>query len=101
MNIKNHVMLIRLLILLMESEQPKFDVIVIGLSCVGLSAVYHLSKKGYRVLGLERYGESGALGTASHGEARLWRLRHEDKRYTEMMQESLGLWKELENTVGK
>ena len=68
---------------------------------MGLSAVYHLSRKGYKVLGLERYGESGALGTASHGEARLWRLRHDDERYTKMMGESLELWKELEESEGK
>ena len=54
-----------------------------------------------KVLGLEKYKDSGALGTCSYGPTRIWRLSHNDDRYTKMMEESLEIWREIEKESGK
>ena len=75
--------------------------IIVGLGCVGLSTAYYLTKQGLKVLGLEKYSDSGSIGTASYGHTRIWRLSHNDDRYTQMMSESLEIWKEIEEKCGQ
>jgi len=48
----------------METE---FDVIVVGLSCAGLSTAYHCAKAGLKVIGFEANEVSGDMGTSSYG----------------------------------
>ncbi|MFM8313297.1 MAG: FAD-dependent oxidoreductase, partial [Deltaproteobacteria bacterium] len=74
----------------------KLDVIVIGLGGMGSSALYHLARKGSKVLGLEQFTEAHALGS-SHGKTRLIRKAYfEHPEYVPLLQESYRLWDELE-----
>ena len=72
------------------------DVIVIGLGCSGLSATYHLSKNGYKVIGLERLANSGAMGSGSFGTTRIWRYIDFEDKYTRMMEQAMKTWREVE-----
>lgn len=70
--------------------------IIVGLGCVGLSAAYYCTKMGLRVLGLERFAESGSIGTSSYGHTRIWRLGHPEDVGMHMQIEALEIWKEIE-----
>jgi sarcosine oxidase len=78
-----------------------FDVIIVGLGCVGLSTAYYCSKQGLRVLGLERYSNSGSLGSGSAGYGRIWRYMHTEDRFAKMQEEAMEIWRELEHSTGK
>jgi sarcosine oxidase len=81
----------------MESKnQIDFDVIVIGLGCVGLSSTFYLSRNGLKVLGLEKNPSSGALGSGSYSFGRIWRVIDKDPRYNQMQEEALTIWREVE-----
>ena len=73
-------------------QDDSYDVIIVGLGCVGLSSAYHLSRKGLKVLGLEKYSHSGALGTSSSGHCRIFRYMHECDRYYDMQVESIRIF---------
>ena len=75
---------------------PDYDVIIVGLGCVGISAAYYCSKMGLKVLGFERFAEPGSIGTSSYGYTRIWRHAHPEQRYTDMQLEALEIWRELE-----
>lgn len=79
----------------------EYDVIVVGLGCVGLSTSLYCAKKGLKVLGLEMYSRPGSMGTSSFGETRLWRITHGSKFKNDMMKEALKLWKEMEELSGE
>ncbi|MFE4254595.1 FAD-dependent oxidoreductase [Streptomyces sp. NPDC056910] len=51
---------------------PTYDVIVIGLGGMGSAAAHHLSARGARVLGLEKFGPVHNRGS-SHGGSRITR----------------------------
>ena len=58
----------------MDSKHSRhYDVIVIGVGGMGSSTAYHLSKRGYRVLGLEQFNIPHTQGS-SHGITRIIRL---------------------------
>ena len=57
--------------------QKKYDIIVVGLGCAGLGTALYCARRGYKVLGLERNKESGALGTSSFGHTRIYRITHD------------------------
>ncbi len=79
----------------------KFDVIVLGLGANGSSAVYHLSKTGYRVCGIDRFTPPHTLGS-SHGQSRIIRQAyHESPMYVPLVKEAYNLWNELEQVWGK
>ena len=82
------------------TEKP-VDAIIVGLGCAGLGAAFYLSRMGLKVLGLERNYSSGAFGTSSCGETRIWRRSNPEKMDVEMMDESLALWKEIERETGE
>ena len=50
-----------------------YDTIVVGVGGMGSAAVYHLARRGQRVLGLEQYDIPHQLGS-SHGVSRIIRL---------------------------
>ena len=50
----------------------KYDVIVIGIGAVGSAVCYHLTKRGVRVLGIEKFDIPHAQGS-SHGFSRNFR----------------------------
>ena len=43
---------------------PIFDVIVVGLGAIGSACVYHLAKRGVRVLGIEQFDIAHPLGSS-------------------------------------
>jgi sarcosine oxidase len=78
-----------------------FDVIVLGLGANGSSAVYHLSKTGSKVLGIDRFTPPHTHGS-SHGQSRIIRQAyHENPLYVPLVKEAYNLWYEIEKTAGK
>jgi sarcosine oxidase len=76
--------------------QASFDVIVLGLGGMGSAAAAHLSRRGQRVLGLERFGPAHAHGS-SHGRSRVFRLAYfEDPAYVPLLLRAFELWQELD-----
>lgn len=79
----------------------RYDVIVIGVGGMGSAAVYHLARRGKRVLGLERYDIPHAMGS-SHGVTRIIRLAYyEHPSYVPLLRRSYELWRELEKQFGE
>ena len=77
-----------------------FDTIVLGLGAMGSAALYHLARRGARVLGIDRFAPPHALGS-SHGDTRITRLAiGEGERYTPLVLRSHELWRELEAETG-
>jgi len=77
----------------------RFDTIVIGIGGMGSAAVYHLAKRGQRVLGLERFDIPHSMGS-SHGVTRIIRLAYyEHPSYVPLLRRAYELWRELETTV--
>jgi sarcosine oxidase len=73
-----------------------FDVIVIGVGGMGSAAVYHLARRGVRVLGLEQFDIPNDLGS-SHGLTRIIRLAYwEHPAYVPLLRRAYELWHELE-----
>jgi sarcosine oxidase len=78
-----------------------YDVIVLGLGGMGSSALWHLARRGVRVLGLERYDLGHAMGS-SHGFNRIIRLAYfEHPDYVPLLRRAYELWRETENLSGK
>jgi len=73
-----------------------YDVIIIGIGCVGVSTCYQLSKTNMNVLGLEQYNVPNNHGS-SHGSSRIFRLAyHEGEKYIPMLYDSMNMWQKLE-----
>ena len=79
----------------------EYDVIVVGLSCAGLSTAYYCAKKGLKVLGLEQYSCPGSVGASSFGETRQWSALFPTEFKNSMMWDAVKLWKELEEESGE
>jgi len=76
-----------------------YDVIVIGLGGMGSAAVYHLARRGRKVLGLERFDIPHDRGS-SHGINRIIRLAYaEHSDYVPLLQRAYQLWREIEYEV--
>jgi sarcosine oxidase len=77
----------------------RFDTIVIGVGGMGSAAVYHLAKRGQRVLGLERFDIPHSMGS-SHGVNRIIRLAYyEHPSYVPLLKRAYELWRDLERQV--
>jgi sarcosine oxidase len=73
-----------------------FDVVVIGLGAMGSAALYHLARRGVRVLGIERFAPGHENGS-SHGQTRIIRLGYfEHPSYVPLLRRAYQLWRELE-----
>src|SRR5437764_5803649 len=80
---------------------PDFDVIVVGLGAMGSAALYELSRRGKRVLGLEAF-EAGHRMGSSHGESRVIRLAYfEHPNYVPLLQRAYDRWADLEHESGE
>ena len=78
-----------------------FDVIVAGLGINGSSALYHLSKTGCKVLGIDQFTPPHARGS-SHGQSRIIRQAyHENPLYVPFVREAYKYWYEIQATSGK
>ncbi|HSS71239.1 MAG TPA: N-methyl-L-tryptophan oxidase, partial [Casimicrobiaceae bacterium] len=79
----------------------RFPTIVLGLGAMGSAALYHLARKGQRVLGIDRYSPPHAYGS-THGDTRVTRLAiGEGGEYTPLAVRSHELWRELERESGQ
>src|SRR5437764_2356770 len=80
---------------------PDFDVIVVGLGAMGSAALYELSRRGKRVLGLEAFEPGHRLGSF-HGESRVIRLAYfEHPNYVPLLQRAYALWDEVQRESGE
>jgi sarcosine oxidase len=78
-----------------------FDAIVVGVGGMGSATAYHLAKRGWSVLGLERFDIPNAMGS-SHGVTRIIRLAYyEDVAYVPLLRRAYELWDELERGFGE
>ena len=82
------------------SEQH-FDAIVVGVGGMGSAAVYHLARRGKRVLGLERFDIPNDMGS-SHGVTRIIRLAYfEHPSYVPLLKRAYALWRELQDVAAE
>jgi sarcosine oxidase len=76
-----------------------YDAIVLGVGGMGSAALYHLARRGLRLLGIERYNIPHEMGS-SHGLTRIIRLAYyEHPSYVPLLRRAYELWRQLENTV--
>jgi len=79
----------------------RYDVVVVGVGGMGSAALYHLARRGKRVLGLERFDIPHELGS-SHGITRIIRLAYfEHSAYVPLVRRAYELWRELETEAGE
>lgn len=77
-----------------------YDAIVLGLGGFGSAALYHLARRGQRVLGLDAHARGHAEGS-SHGRSRITRqVYQEGAAYVPLVRRSYDLWRELETMSG-
>lgn len=80
---------------------PRYDCIVLGVGGMGSAALFHLARRGVKVLGLERFSIPHDQGS-SHGITRIIRLAyHEHPSYVPLLRRSFELWRELETLAGE
>jgi sarcosine oxidase len=78
-----------------------YDVIVVGVGGMGSATLFHLARRGVRVLGLERYDLIHEYGS-SHGLTRIIRLAYwEHPTYVALLRRAFELWRELETLSGE
>src|SRR5688500_20155700 len=56
----------------LDSLSRGYDAVVLGLGAMGCATLYHLARRGCRVLGLEQFSPRHKLGS-SHGDSRIIR----------------------------
>ena len=83
-----------------------YDAIVIGLGAMGSASLYHLARRGQKVLGFDRFDEGHEFGSY-HGEHRMIRasagsssLRQVDE-YVPLVAHAFKLWDELQEESGQ
>ena len=84
----------------MTAVSKTCECVVVGLGAMGSAALYHLSRQGAAVIGLEQFDMGHGYGS-SHGQSRVFRTTYADPLYVRMARESLGLWRELEQVTGQ
>jgi len=78
-----------------------FDQIVIGAGGMGSAAIYELSRRGQRVLGLEQFAVPHELGSSA-GATRIFRFAYfEHPSYVPLMRLSFARWQALERDFGE
>ena len=72
------------------------DVLIAGLGAMGSSAAFHCARRGWKVIGLDRFSPPHNLGS-SHGQTRIIReAYYEHPAYVPLVQQAYHLWDELE-----
>jgi sarcosine oxidase len=78
-----------------------YDAVVVGLGAMGSAALYQLSRRGKRVLGLEAFAPGHQLGSW-HGESRVIRMAYyEHPNYVPLLRRAYELWREVEQDSGE
>ncbi len=78
-----------------------YDAIVLGTGGVGSATVFHLARRGERVLGLDRFSAGHDRGS-SHGRTRIIRQAYfEHPDYVPLVLRAYELWSELEAECGQ
>jgi len=78
-----------------------YECIVLGVGGVGSACLYHLSRRGVRALGIERFLPGHDRGS-SHGETRVIRTAyHEHPDYVPLLHRAYSLWHQLEIEAGE
>jgi len=84
-----------------SGKSRDYDGIVVGLGAMGSATLFHLARRGLRVLGLEQFSAGHQFGS-SHGDSRIIRETYfEHPLYVPLVQRAHELWRELEATSGK
>jgi sarcosine oxidase len=79
----------------------RYDVVVVGVGGMGSAALYHLARRGKRVLGIERFDVLHEQGS-SHGLTRIIRLAYfEHSDYVPLLRRAYELWRELQAEAGE
>ena len=79
----------------------EFDVAVVGLGAMGSAALFHLSRRGVKAVGIERFAPGHDRGS-SHGESRAIRLGYsEHPSYVPLLRRAFDNWRELEQLSGE
>jgi len=82
-------------------SNTSFDVIVIGVGSMGSATCYYLSKRGYKVLGLEQFDISHELGSHA-GQSRIIRKAYfEHPAYVPLLEGAYKNWKRFEQETGE
>jgi sarcosine oxidase len=77
-----------------------YDTIVVGLGAMGSATLYHLARRGQRVLGLDQFAQGHTQGS-SHGDSRIIREQYfEHPLYVPLVQRAYQLWRDLEQETG-
>src|ERR671937_345330 len=80
-------------------NRADYDAIVVGLGAMGSAALYQLSRRGLRVLGLEAFAPGHRLGS-SHGESRIIRLAYyEHPNYVPLLRRAYEVWRMVERAA--
>ncbi|QDU37537.1 Monomeric sarcosine oxidase [Maioricimonas rarisocia] len=78
-----------------------YDCIVIGVGGIGSACLYHLARRGHRVLGLEQFDVPTDRGS-SHGESRVIRQAYfEHPDYVPLLKQAYAGWSALEDVSGR
>jgi sarcosine oxidase len=80
---------------------PTYDTLVVGLGGMGSATLYHLARRGRRVLGLDQFSPPHDRGS-SHGRSRIIRLAYyEHPSYVPLLRRAYELWGALEADTGR
>ncbi|HMK18429.1 MAG TPA: N-methyl-L-tryptophan oxidase [Chitinophagaceae bacterium] len=83
------------------AKNTSFDVIVIGVGSMGSATCYYLSKRGYKVLGLEQFDITHELGSHA-GQSRIIRKAYfEHPDYVPLLESAYKNWSSLEQETGE
>ena len=75
-----------------------YDCIVAGVGGAGSAALYHLARRGLKVLGIDRFTPGHDRGS-SHGDTRIIRMAYfEHPDYVPLLERAHQLWDQLEET---
>ena len=80
--------------------EPEFDVVVVGLGVMGSTHIfyvkgatfYHLTKMGYRVLGLDQYETPHNLGSSGGITRSLRLVYYEEEHMAQYLRKSVEMW---------
>lgn len=83
------------------TDTDHYNAIVVGLGAMGSATLYHLARRGWRVLGLEQFAPGHDRGS-SHGDSRIIRETYfEHPLYVPLVRRAHELWRELEHESGR